>query len=61
MAGLVTGDDGALSQTANNNFVVTGTNSHITAVSGSNIALFVVAIVSFGGQLGLCHRRMLCC
>lgn len=55
MAGLVTGDDGALSDEARNRFVTTGT-THITAVSGSNIALFVVAIVSLGGHLGLQRR-----
>jgi len=55
MAGLVTGDDGALSEEAYDAFLVTGT-THITAVSGSNFALFVVAIVALGGQFGLQRR-----
>ncbi|HEY7036737.1 MAG TPA: ComEC/Rec2 family competence protein [Thermomicrobiales bacterium] len=55
LAGLVTGDDGALSIEAREAFVETGT-THITAVSGSNIALVVVFLVSLGGRFGV-HRR----
>lgn len=55
LAGLVTGDDGALSAEARDAFVATGT-THITAVSGSNIALVVVFALAVGGRFGL-HRR----
>jgi ComEC/Rec2-related protein len=56
LAGLVTGDDGALSDQARNAFVATGT-THITAVSGSNIALVVVFAIAVGGRFGF-HRRL---
>jgi competence protein ComEC len=56
LAGLVTGEDGALSDEARNAFVATGT-THITAVSGSNIALVVVFALAVGGRIGL-HRRL---
>jgi competence protein ComEC len=52
LAGLVTGDDGALSDNRHRAFIATGT-THITAVSGSNIALVVVLAVPFGGAAGL--------
>jgi ComEC/Rec2-related protein len=55
LAGLVTGDDGAMSDDAREAFVATGT-THITAVSGSNIALVVVSAVAIGGRFGF-HRR----
>jgi ComEC/Rec2-related protein len=57
MAGLVTGDDGALSDGARNAFIGTGT-THITAVSGSNIAIVLVSAIALGGRLGV-HRRLL--
>jgi ComEC/Rec2-related protein len=57
LAGLVTGDDGALSDDARGAFVATGT-THITAVSGSNIAIVLVSMVALGGRFGV-HRRFL--
>lgn len=56
MAGLVTGDDGALSEKSRNAFIATGT-THITAVSGSNIAIVLVSAIALGGRLGV-HRRL---
>jgi competence protein ComEC len=56
LAGLVTGDDGALSDGARDAFITTGT-THITAVSGSNIAIVVVFAVTVGGWFGA-HRRV---
>jgi len=47
MAGLVTGDDAGLSYEKRRAFIVTGT-SHITAVSGSNLAV-VVSLFTFAG------------
>jgi ComEC/Rec2-related protein len=48
MAGLVTGDDTALAFESRQAFIVTGT-SHVTAVSGSNLAL-IVTVWTFAGQ-----------
>lgn len=47
LAGLVTGDDAALSATRRDAFVSTGT-SHVTAVSGSNLAVIVSLLAFFG-------------
>jgi ComEC/Rec2-related protein len=55
LAGLVTGDDGALSEERRADFVATGT-SHITAVSGSNVALVLTVLVTFGGWAGITRR-----
>lgn len=46
MAGLVTGDDAAVSKDRRDAFIVTGT-SHVTAVSGSNLALIAAMIAWF--------------
>ncbi len=51
LAGLVTGDDQALSDARREAFVATGT-THITAVSGSNVALLVVALTAIGMAAG---------
>lgn len=51
LAGLVTGDDQALSEERRDAFVTTGT-THITAVSGSNVALLVVCLTAFGMAAG---------
>lgn len=51
LAGLVTGDDQALSEARRDAFVATGT-THITAVSGSNVALLVVSLTAFGVAAG---------
>lgn len=48
MAGLVTGDDFALSYQKRQAFITTGT-SHITAVSGSNLAV-IITLFAFAGQ-----------
>ena len=56
LAGLVTGDDHALTRERRDAFVQTGT-SHLTAVSGSNVAL-LVTIASFG-VAGATRRRLL--
>ena len=55
LAGLVTGDDQALSRERRDAFVRTGT-SHLTAVSGSNVAL-LVTLASFGAS-GARRRRL---
>jgi competence protein ComEC len=55
VAGLVTGDDHALSRERRDAFVRTGT-SHLTAVSGSNVAL-LVTLASLGASGG--RRRRL--
>lgn len=52
LSGLVTGDDHALSGARDDAFVATGT-SHVTAVSGSNLALLVVVLSTAGGLLGV--------
>jgi competence protein ComEC len=54
LAGLVTGDDHALTRERRAAFVTTGT-SHLTAVSGSNVAL-LVTLASFGAS-GATRRR----
>lgn len=43
LSGLVTGDDGGLSEEANDAFVATGT-THITAISGANFAVIVMVV-----------------
>jgi competence protein ComEC len=43
MSGLVTGEDGGLSENANDAFVNSGT-THITAISGANFSLLIVLI-----------------
>lgn len=55
LAGLVTGDDTALPSDRRDDFIVTGT-SHITAVSGSNLAV-IVTILTFAGVMGGFARR----
>jgi ComEC/Rec2-related protein len=56
-SGIVTGDDSALSEQATRAFLDTGT-SHITAVSGSNVAM-VLALWSVVIPVGRQRRRML--
>lgn len=55
LSGLVTGDDAALPPDRRDDFIVTGT-SHITAVSGSNLALIVTMLAFAGGKLGIARR-----
>lgn len=55
ISGLATGDDAALSKPARDAFYATGT-SHITAVSGSNLALFVGFFASAGAAAGWLRR-----
>lgn len=43
LSGLVTGDDGAMSQEANRAFVDSGT-THITAISGANFAMLTLLL-----------------
>ncbi len=57
LSGLVTGDDHALSTRRNLSFVRTGT-THITAVSGSNLALIAGAAATIG-SVGGWRRRLL--
>lgn len=52
LGGLVVGDDSALSRETTDDFRRTGM-SHITAVSGSNLALVVVLLMAVGGPIGL--------
>ena len=52
MSGFVTGDDNALTDARHEAFVRTST-VHLTAVSGSNLALLVVILVGAGGLLGV--------
>src|SRR3712207_7452256 len=47
LAGLVTGDDAALSPARQESFLETGT-THLTAVSGSNLAILLVIAASLG-------------
>jgi ComEC/Rec2-related protein len=54
-AGLVTGDDAALSAETRDAFYLTGT-SHVTAVSGSNLALFVGFFATTGAAVGWMRR-----
>jgi competence protein ComEC len=56
-AGIVTGDDSSLSLEATSDFLATGT-THITAVSGSNVAM-VLAVWSVVLPIGRQRRRML--
>lgn len=51
LAGLVTGDDGGLTPARRDAFLVTGT-SHITAVSGANLALLITVLAEVGGIIG---------
>jgi competence protein ComEC len=51
LSGLVTGDDAALSPPRRAAFVVTGT-SHLTAVSGANVALLLAIGASAGNAAG---------
>jgi len=51
VSGLATGDDAALSSGARNAFFGTGT-SHVTAVSGSNLALFIAVFAMAGAAAG---------
>jgi ComEC/Rec2-related protein len=55
LTGLVTGDDGGLSDEAHESFIRTGT-THITAVSGSNFALIVVIAAAVGTAGGVSRR-----
>ena len=55
LGGLVVGDDSALSDEMAQAFRDTGM-SHITAVSGSNLALVVVLLMAAGGPVGLRRR-----
>ena len=55
LSGLVVGDDRALSGETANDFRRTGM-SHITAVSGSNLALVVVLLMAAGNPLGMRRR-----
>ena len=57
LSGLVTGDDHALSTRRNRSFLRTGT-THITAVSGSNLALIAGTAATIG-SLGGWRRRLL--
>lgn len=54
-AGLVTGDDASLSKASQEAFYLTGT-SHITAISGSNLALFVGFLAATGSAAGVTRR-----
>ena len=56
LSGLVTGRDDALSDERKEAFRNTGT-SHITAISGSNLALLVTIATLSGRFLGLRRRR----
>jgi competence protein ComEC len=51
LTGLVTGDDSALPNDRREAFTVTGT-SHITAVSGSNLAVIVAILALTGAAVG---------
>ena len=55
ISGLATGDDAALSDSARSSFYATGT-SHITAVSGSNLALFITFFAVVGSASGWLRR-----
>ena len=55
LSGLVTGDDHSLSSERQRGFLATGT-THITAVSGSNIALVVGLLVGLGSVGGVRRR-----
>lgn len=51
LAGLATGDDASLTVGQRDAFIITGT-SHVTAVSGSNLALLLAVVLVVGGRLG---------
>jgi ComEC/Rec2-related protein len=51
LAGLLTGDDTALSDAREERFVRTGT-SHLTAVSGANVMILVSILATAGGLVG---------
>lgn len=55
LSGLVTGDDHGLTQQRQTAFLQTGT-THITAMSGSNIALVVTILVTVGSAGGIRHQ-----
>ena len=55
LAGLVLGDDAALDPSTRDAFIVTGI-SHVTAVSGSNLALIVVIMMTAGTFAGIARR-----
>lgn len=55
LSGLVTGDDTALSGDTRLAFRATGM-SHITAVSGANLALIVTMLMTVGGSAGVQRR-----
>jgi competence protein ComEC len=57
LAGLVTGDDQALADDTRQAFLNTGT-THLTAVSGSNLALLVVILAAAGRTVGW-RKRLL--
>ncbi|MGH2535516.1 MAG: ComEC/Rec2 family competence protein [Thermomicrobiales bacterium] len=54
LSGFVTGDDARLSKERNDRFIATGT-THLTAVSGANIALLLLIVVGAGRRFGLRH------
>ena len=56
LSGLATGDDTALSADTRLAFKMTGM-SHITAVSGANLALIVTMLMTAGGAIGVQRRR----
>ncbi|MCC6793315.1 MAG: ComEC/Rec2 family competence protein [Thermomicrobiales bacterium] len=55
LSGLVTGDDSALPADRRGDFITTGT-SHVTAVSGSNLALIATILALAGNGLGIARR-----
>jgi ComEC/Rec2-related protein len=55
LTGLVTGDDDGLPADRRDDFIVTGT-SHVTAVSGSNLAVIVTIFALTGGAIGFAKR-----
>jgi len=55
LAGLVTGDDGQLSERSDDSFRNAGL-SHLTAVSGANLGMLVVMVTATGQVMG--RRRM---
>ncbi|MGH2562369.1 MAG: ComEC/Rec2 family competence protein [Thermomicrobiales bacterium] len=54
LSGFVMGDDARLSPERQRRFIATGT-THLTAVSGANIALLVLIIAGAGRRFGLLH------
>ncbi|MDP9365100.1 MAG: ComEC family competence protein [Chloroflexota bacterium] len=55
LSGLVTGDDHAFSEARRDAFLLTGT-THLTAVSGANVALLVTVAATLGTATGLRRR-----